>query len=351
MPTKPEPPAIESLKFSELIIDPLYSGRTKKEISANAKDLAPMLADGWDPAQPGQYFIGEDGKKVLKAGFTRMEAAKLNDIKSGYFVHAPGDAVTHLTACLRTNSGKAIARRAKGDVFVKLRDGVVADDFAGSLADPKNSKDWKRAPMSLQEIADLPGVGMTSEGVRQCIIIAESSPEVAELMEADLVSDGIVVDSKQLAKGDDGKQLRILKKCISIAKADGKDKATAQHFKQAKAELFPPKLIANDGTDTPKSTKGAEKQEKREIEAPESGNEPSGEVSEVTNEPEPSLFDSDKPVVFPKDGTKEDIRLRESIGAILLNPDNTENVTLDGDTVLELVNKIMEAIANKVLPI
>lgn len=283
MPTKPEPPQIESIPFKDIIIDPLYSGRTKKEISANAKDLAPMLADGWDPAQPGQYFIGEDGKKVLKAGFTRMEAAKLNDIKSGYFIHAPGDAVTHLTACLRTNSGKAIARRAKGDVFVKLRDGVVADDFAGALADPKNAKDWKRAPMSLQEIADLPGVGMTSEGVRQCIIIAESSPEVAELMEADLVSDGIVVDSKQLAKGDDDKQLRILKKCISIAKADGKDKATAQHFKQAKAELFPPKLIADDGNDTPKSIthrdKEAGKPEKDAGGTPESGNQASGEPS------------------------------------------------------------------------
>ncbi len=355
MPTpKPEPPAIESIKFSELVFDLLYSGRTKKEIQANAKDLAPQLADGWDSAQPGQYFLGEDGKKYVIAGFTRAEAAKLNDQKSGYFVLANGDAVSHLTACLRTNSGRPISRKAQGEVFAALAKGVVADDFAGAIADPKKKEDWKRLPMTPAEIGELPGVGRTGEHVRQCIMIAESSPEVAELIEADLVSLNIVVSSKSLAGDDDAKQLRILKKAIAFAKADGKEKATDQHFKQAKAELYPPKLIADNGEEAPKSTKGAEKQEKRDSGEPESKDEASSEPSaepETTPEPEPSLFPHDKPVVFPKDGSKEDIRLRESIGAILLNPDNTENVTLDGDTVLELVNKIMEAIANKVLPI
>lgn len=350
--TKSEPPPIESIPFKELQVDLLYSGRSKQEISANAKELAPQLADGWDAAQPGQYYVGEDGKRHVIAGFTRIEAAKIAGHKSGFFVQSNGDAVHHLTACVRTNSGKPISPRSKGDVFAELQKGVVADDFAGTLADPKNAKDWKRPPMTLEQIAELPGVGLTAERVRQCIVLAESSPEVGALLEEGRVSANIVIKAKAIAKDDDGKQLRLLKKAIQFANADDKEKATMQHLESAKAKLFPVKLIADGAPDKEKPTKGSETEEKGPQEAPESGNEPSGESpQEPELEQEPSLFGHDKPVVFPKEGTKEDIRLREEIGAILLNPDNTENVTLDGDTVIALVDKIMEAIAHKILPI
>lgn len=340
MPTKPEPPQIESIPFKDIVIDPLYSGRTKKEISANAKELAPQLADGWDAAQPGQYFLGEDGKKHLLAGFTRVEAAKLNDLKSGYFIQTNGDAVTHLTACLRTNSGKPISRKAQGEVFAALEKGVVADDFAGAIADPKNAKDWKRQPMSQKDIAELPGVGRTSEHVRQCIMIAESSPEVAELIEADLVSLNIVVSSKSLAKDDDDKQLRILKKCIAIAKADGKDKATDQHFKQAKAELFPPKLIADDGTDTPKSIKGAEKPEKVAGGAPESKDEASSEPSNSTNAPEETpleqtLFNDAVQLVAKKDPKAALMAIIEKFCEETSNVWNPEEMEQLADAIIE----------------
>lgn len=286
MTTKAEPPQIESLKFSELVVDTLYSGRDKKEITANAKDLAPQLADGWDVAQPGQYFIGDDDKKYVVAGFTRIEAAKLAGHKSGYFVQTNGDAVFHLTACLRTNSGKPVSRKSKGERFIMLRDGMVADDFKGAIADPKNKADWKRQPMELKEIAELPGVGLSYESIRQCIAIAESSPEIAQLIEDGSVSLNIVVTSKQLAKGDDDRQLKILKKCVSIAKADGKDKATEQHFKEAKAELYPPKLIADTPPEDKKGGKGAETKEKDAGGQPEKEKQGSSDESERQESPE-----------------------------------------------------------------
>lgn len=341
MPTKPEPPQIESLKFSELTVDLLYSGRSKKEINDNAKELAPQLDAGWDSAQPGQYFIGEDGKKYLCAGFTRTEAAKIKGHKSGYFVKSEGDSIFHLTTCIRTNTGKPISPKAKGDLFKLLAEGKVADDFAGAVFDPKNAKDWKRAPMTLEQIAELPGIGVSAEWVRQCIVLAESSPEVGALLEDGAVSAPVVIKAKAIAKEDDGKQLRLLKKAVQLAKADGKDKATMQHLDAAKAELFPPKLIADDGMNGVKPTKSADKPEKDAGEALESKEGPSSEPSEdgpaISEETQTELITQDFLQVMGKDDPKAAL-----IAIIIKWGDDTDNAMKYPDAQ-KLADRILEA--------
>lgn len=257
MSTKPAPPIIESLKFSELVIDPLYSGRESKEIHANAKELAPSLANGWDATQPGQYFIGEDGKKHLVAGFTRVEAAKLNELKSGYFVKTEGDAVSHLTACIRTNGGKPISRPAQGALFISLRDGLVADDFTGATADPANDADWKRKPMTLEEIASHPGIAKTTEHVKQCICVAEN-PLFAEY-ENDISVNAFIAANNLVNKHWNGSEARlgaIIRTAIKNAKEGGKDYATQKHFDAIKAQFIPEKKLvaAPVNTDTAPAT-------------------------------------------------------------------------------------------------
>jgi len=314
MSTKPTPPIIESLKFSELVIDPLYSGRDSKEIHANAKELAPSLANGWDATQPGQYFIGEDGKKHLVAGFTRVEAAKLNELKSGYFVKTEGDAVSHLTACIRTNGGKPISRPAQGALFASLRDGLVADDFKGATADPANDADWKRKPMTLEEIASHPGIAKTTEHVKQCILVAEDPIYAAH--EDEISVNAFIAASNLVSKHYDGSETKlekVIRAAVNAAKEDGKDKATPKHFDAIKAQFIPEKKLvaAPVNTDTAPAIDAAPESPVIASEAPSNSDAP-----ETKTEQSPALFDT-KPESKPKPKANAD--RRKALETLILN--------------------------------
>lgn len=315
MSTKTTPPEIESIPFKDLVIDTLYSGRDEKEIRANAKELSPALASGWDATQPGQYFIGEDGKKHVVAGFTRIEAAKANDLKSGFFVKVDGDEVHHLTACIRTNQGKPISRRAQGERFISLRDGVVAEDFAGTVADPKNDADWKRKPLTLDEIAALPGVGKSTEHIKQCILVAEDDVFAAY---EDEISVNAFISARQLVNkhhdGSNAKLEKVIRAAVKAANDEGKDKATPKHFDAVKADFIPAKKlvaapVASENTDP--ATESADA-------APES--------SPVTSEPEnkgnaapeqPELISETHETPKPK-GKKAAAEFRKALETLLL---------------------------------
>jgi len=117
-------PKIEEIHLADLKIDIALSGRTEKEIAANAKALAPMLksTDGWSPNQPGQYFVRND-EKHLAAGFTRAEAARSLGMTGGYFVQVPDDRQTLRTACITSNAGRPVSAYEQGRVFAAMRDG------------------------------------------------------------------------------------------------------------------------------------------------------------------------------------------------------------------------------------
>jgi hypothetical protein len=251
MSTKTEPPQVTYLKFSELVVDTALSGRQEKEIKANAKELAPIMeAKGeWDAMQPGQFFIGEDGKKYLCAGFTRMYAAESLGWKGGYFFDNKDTPVARRYLCILTNAGKAVSLFEQGRIFAQDYNGVVADDFAGALADKKNPKDWKIQPATLDEIGVR--VGKTGEHIRKCILIFESEPEIAELLLADKISAKIIPTAAAWAKGDDAKQLRILKAAIRAA---GDEKATSKHMEIIKPDFV--KLKAKTGEKEDKGSGG-----------------------------------------------------------------------------------------------
>ena len=101
---------ILEIPIKDITVDITLSGRTQKEITANAKDLAPKLAafGGFDATQPGAVFK-RDGKWHLARGFTRVAAALSEDIKVGYFMEVPDDVANgglHFT--LRLHAGPAV---------------------------------------------------------------------------------------------------------------------------------------------------------------------------------------------------------------------------------------------------
>lgn len=268
MPTKTTPPQIERLKFKDLTISNLYSGRTEKEITENAKEKQKELAaaGGWNPAMPGHYFE-RDGEKVLVAGFSRVKASLLNEQSEGYFVKVEGDEIDHLLACETTNSVKPLSKLSRGQRYAELRAGVVADDFAGALADPKKAEDWKRQPMSNQDIAER--IGKTPEWVRQCIAIYESPQDIRDMLENDQIATIVAEKAKSLAakhhNESEQKQIAMCKRAIANAKADDKEKATEKHFDAIKAEFVPVKTLKADdgkGADTETTSKKEQKQGK-----------------------------------------------------------------------------------------
>lgn len=256
-----EVPAPVQLKLSELVIDTKYSGRSEKEIKANAKELAKeMEAYGeWDYKQPGQVFRDSDGKLHLRAGFTRVEASEIAGFKTGWFFELDKtDELENRLACITTNGGKSISRLEQGKLFKSLEAGVIADNFNGTVADPSKKEHWKIQPMTDKEISQR--IGKTSEHVRQCKIIADSSPEIAELVEADAVSHNIVVTAYAWAKGKPERALKILKAAIREA---GGEKATKKDMDVIKSQFVEQKAVTKSGGDG-----GADDSEKGELEKP-----------------------------------------------------------------------------------
>lgn len=329
MSTKSTPSPIERLKFKDLRIDLKYSGRTQKEVNDNAKEKQAELAaaGGWSPAMPGQYFVDEGtGEKVLLAGFARVKACELNGEKEGYFVQANGDEIDHLLACETSNSTKPLSSLSRGARYSELAKGVVADDFKGTIADPKNPADWKRAPMTNAEIAER--IGKTSEWVRRCIVLFDSPPEVRDLLESEKVAVKVVEKAKALVDkhhdGSEAKQAAICRKAFQFARQQDADKATEKHFDAIKDEFIPkPKLKADDGnTDTAPATK-AKKPKPVESTENESEGQETGKESQEGPSEEPSLFSA--PEVL-QEGSAKNEKLQKALATWLLDTEGLEKL-------------------------
>lgn len=309
--TTPKTTAPVYYKFSDLDIDPILSGRSDKEIRDNAKSLAPEMAaaGGWDAMQPGQVATGANGKPRVVAGFTRIAASQLNGEKGGYFFEIEGASELDLRLkCIATNGGKPVNRFQQGALFQMLRGGIVADDFKGTLADPKNPDHWKIPPMSDVQIGEK--VGKNREHIRQCVIIFESSPDIRVLIETDQISYGVVEKARSWARDketgiiDDVKALKALRGAIREA---GGERVTLKHLEAVKAQFFPLRAVSKDKPkDKPKDKKKDEGEggdenngdtgEREESDRPE--RETSGEPQEELNL---GLSDAPKPPT-PKKG-------------------------------------------------
>lgn len=259
---KPMPTIIE-IPIKDVYTDLFdeLSGRTPKERAANAKDLAPMLKEGWDESQPG-LILKRDGKWQVSAGFTRVYAIKEILETSGavgYFVEVSDDRAKLRTACIRTNAGKGISTLAMGRLFIRMEAGDDPETLAvGQVA---------IGGMSVAEIAAETGV--SKQRISFCVALAKSSPEIQQLMEEDKVTYTVVDAAKRAATSkdadgkpvlDEAKQLRAIKAAIRNAVADGKEQAAMPNFEAIKADLFPLKA-AKPATPAPAAKKGKDDEE------------------------------------------------------------------------------------------
>lgn len=270
---KTELPAIEEIKLSSLEIDYTLAGRSEKEVKANAKELAPMLAAGWSPRQPGEYFE-RGGKKHLAAGFTRTAAAIMNDHKVGYFVRVPDVASELRTTAIRTNASKPISPFEQGRIYAAMRDGTKAED--------SQVGEEVLAPMKEAEIAKV--VGKKPQWINACIGIFESPEELHPFIENGQVSANVIKRASELVKHDEKKLIRAVKMIVKHAEGEGKATATMKDLEVCRPDFAP--LKAAKVEKPAKAEKPAESASVPENEEKPDSGEPDGE-SERT---QPELF-------------------------------------------------------------
>lgn len=267
---------IIEIPIKELVIDESLSGRTKKEIAANAKDLAPKLAafGRWDVTQPGAVFY-RDGKPHLARGFTRVAACD-GISKVGFFIELPDDVTSLRTEAIRSNAGKPISASEQGRIYVAMRDGN---------AETAKKGDTVLAPMKIKDISD--AIGYSVQWVTACIGIFEETPDIAELIETEQVGSGAVTRARQIAKKDnepdDAGRFKLLKAAVKHAAAEGRAKATEDDVNTVRHELFPIKSDAPKRGKPAKKKKadGAPSQENAQGEASMGGTQASGESQEM----------------------------------------------------------------------
>lgn len=295
MSQKTTPPTIVELKLATLIKDYSLSGRSEKEIKENAKDLAPMLAGGWSPSQPGEFFM-RDGKPHLAAGFTRTAAAEANDLKTGYFVGIPDDAATLRTVCIRTNASKAIKPFEQGRIYAAME--------AGTNPETAEAGQEILTPMTQKQIAE--AVGKKPQWIGACISIFQSPEEIHPLIEEGRVSAGVVKKARELVK-DDKKLVRFVKAIVKKADEEGKQTATFQHLDAVRPDFAPLKAktkgeLAKDQNpaSAPEPPKGTNTPENAENGTCGESGEDSGHSSEShkSPQPQPSAQSSETPELF-----------------------------------------------------
>lgn len=245
---------IEQLPTDSLEIEPGFNVRSDDEVKANAKELAHQFSafGGFDPSLPITY-VQRGKQKLVRSGHTRLAAAKLLEIPEVCAVRVDDDRKKSLVSLVTSNSGNPLTRRQQGEIFARLRDGVVS-----ATVDPEGKTDivLDHAPVSEKEIAKL--YDCSYEHVRQCLAIFEAPDEIRPMLDSDEVSENIYVTAMQWAGQEPKKAKRILQAALRVAKSEGKDKATKKHLDAIKHEFVELKA------------KGSKK--KTKAEAPASGN-------------------------------------------------------------------------------
>lgn len=250
--------------------------RTPKEVANNAKEVAQFMETQGDNPELFPIRFVEIDKEMFTRNHATLLAAQQRGWTHIYAVkspHEPGSTADYLDLLMSNNSGHPVGRIAQGRLYKELRDGLAEDDKEVlAKIEPGSEVPWKRAPMTEQEIGDACKPVYSAEHVRQCIVLAESSPEIQELMENGSVSANIVVTARGWAKEDEGKQLKILKAALRNARENGSDKATKKHLDAVKSDFVKLKAAGGKeekapatgpsspatGSESPSNSKGAE---------------------------------------------------------------------------------------------
>lgn len=351
-------PVIVELKLATLIKDYALAGRSEKEIRDNAKDLAPMLAGGWSPSQPGEYFV-RDGKNHLAAGFTRTAAAEINELKTGFFVEIPDDAATLRTVCIRTNASKAIKPFEQGRIYAAMEAGT--DVATAQPGEPILE------PMTQKQIAE--AVGKKVQWIGACISIFQSPEEIHPLIEDGRVSAGVVKRARELVK-DEKKLVRFVKAIVKKADDDGKQTATFQHLDavrpefaplKAKTKGEPAKAEAPAKAEKPaKGTNTPENPQTGQNEAPvnESGHsggssespQPSSQPASSSPAEQPELFGNDAPQPTGKKSKLTPDKLRAGLKDVIEKWGEDTAVSFSDSDLDQLLDSLAEHFAKVSAP-
>lgn len=330
--------------------------RTPKETAANAKEVAAtMAAQGDEPTLHPVRFVKIGNDKFTRNHATLL-AAKLRAWPNVYAVEspfAPGSKEDMLDLILSNNGGHPVSRVAQGNLYKAMRDGekqeLTKEEIDALPVGEEAPVMWIREPMTLEQIAEACKPAISSEHVRQCIVLADSTPEIRDLIERGQVALNIVIKSKSLAKDDDAKQLKILKRCVACAKADDKETATLKHFDAIKAEFMPAKkLRADDGKEKDESKPENYEQAMGRVERnSESATQlpTAGELQEISNEAG-ELFGKAESELLTE-GTKKNNKLKLALATRFLDTDGLEKLGI----TMSLTNEEADLLAEEVLEI
>jgi hypothetical protein len=319
--------------------------RSDKELAANVADVVKhMEQSGDNPVMFPIRYVKSGANKFTRNHATLL-AAKSRNWPQVYAIELPyeADSITDIVdLVLSNNGGHAVSRVKQGELYLTLQNGQLKPGLEnGKIVE---DGDWIRKPMDDKEIAASMSPVYTAEHIRQCKILAQSTPEIRALIESEEVAANIVVTAKAWSDGDPAKQLRILKAAIRVAKEEGKTTATKKHIDAVKSEFV--KLTASSNKceeSTPsgdnKPAKGAnpssEGDSKESSSETSTGNDSSTpELQELFTQAESELL---------KEGSKKNGKMKGAWATILLDPENVEGITLDGDTVDTLVEKLHAA--------
>lgn len=333
--------------------------RTDKETANNAKEVAQFMETQGDNPELFPIRFVEIDKQLFTRNHATLAAAHIRGWKEVYAVKSPHEAGTtedYLDLLMSNNAGHPVGRVAQGNLYKTLRDGEPETDKAILDAIPEGGDiPWKRAPMTEKEIGEACRPVYTEQHVKDCITLAESSPDIQELIESEQVSCNIVITAGQWAKGDEAKQYRILKAAVRQANADGKDKATKKHLDAIKSDFVKLKAANNGADDKGKDEppaddnkpttgkKDANKDDTKELPGDDAGGD-----STATDEAE-ELFKQQTAEVLTE-GSKKNKKLVEALKTFLTDDAALEKInvtmTLNPDEAEALAVEVIKIVTN-----
>lgn len=345
---------LEQIDPESLLVQEGYNVRPPGELHGNAKDIAALMEATGDNHEDPRFIIRyvQNGKGKYTRSHATLEAAKLRKWPKVCAVKATfeaGSAEDDLDLIHSNNSGHPLTRYQQGEVYARLRDGIL-EDLAEATARTKVgeevTQEYVRQPMKLEEIAEK--TDKTRQHIADCITIYESPEAVGDMIEEGKISSGIVVTAAGWAKNKDGKVIdgkliAILKAAYSAAKEDGKEKATKQHLDSVKAQFVEQKAVSANGTQSQegkegkKSGKGGDDTDSGTNEAPD-GKESQGDAEDET--PEPPELDLTAAPSEPKPLSQAAQKtLRATVLTVILETDSE----IDDDLANRICDRLIDA--------
>lgn len=319
--------------------------RTDKERKQNVKDVVAQMQQAGD--EPTRFPI-----RYVKSGsdkFTRNHSTLLAALERKwpqvYAIELPyeaGSIEDMADLIVSNNGGHPVSRVRQGELYNRMTAGELKPDLVnGSEINPET--DYIRKPMTDEEIGAAFTPVYTSSHIGQCRLLADSSPEVRELIESDQVALNIVVTAKQWAKEDEAKQLRILKAAIKAAREDGKDKATKKHLDAVKGDFV--KLKAAGGKEKPAETSNAAPNESQEASEEASDTNAAETPTEGATDEAENLFKQASVEVL-EEGSKKNKKLLGALKTFFLEPIEDVEMTLTEEEAETLAGKVIEIVKN-----